>query len=167
MLFTTHLATAVLAALVGGPASSSATPLARRDTTPTCQVQYPQAIGFPINYNISVSRPNAAGFQLPRDAIGCQLSMEFPAGYASISSEGTNVIQILDQMTNNVVAPSVTVQASSSEDTHTVVASGLPCATLMAYSLQLPATEGANAYVAFSEITAAGLVLEYNCTSSP
>ena len=91
------IASALLSsALLTSAAPTASATLERR----ACSVAYPRSIGFPINFDIhqdaggknSVS--NALTFNnVPAGSYGCQLEVNFPAGYP-ITSSGASAINI-------------------------------------------------------------------------
>jgi hypothetical protein len=159
----------VAVALLSTSFLASATPiiptsLERR----ACQVAYPRAIGFPINFDIHQdagglnSVPNALTFtNVPAGSYGCQLEVNFPAGYP-ITSSGASAVNIFSTLGNSkTLFGTVTLQSSPAAATKVVVNSAT-CGTSMTYSIEIASKTEAGR-VAFADTQAAGFTMTYNC----
>jgi hypothetical protein len=159
------LATALLSsALLTSAAPTTSSTLERR----ACQVAYPRSIGFPINYDVhqdanrANSRYNALSFtNVPAGSYGCQLEVNFPAGYP-ITSSGASAINVfvLNDGKESLFG-TVTLQSSPIAPTKFVVNSA-ECKTTMNYKLQI-ASETEAGRVAFADTKDAGFTMTYNC----
>jgi hypothetical protein len=159
-----QVTTLLLGALTAA-ASVSAGPITAR----SCQVQYPNSLGFPINFNISktinppTERPNAIAFTLPPNAPGpCSLVARFPAGYP-IQQAGASAINVFAQDGPAPGALVGTITFSSDPNVETVrTINSFACRTTMGFELEI-ASDEQDGFVAFSEVLGAGLMMEYGC----
>ncbi|KAI1140538.1 hypothetical protein F5Y05DRAFT_321059 [Hypoxylon sp. FL0543] len=139
MRFTTIAATVIAAA-----ASASA----------ACLEQAPSALGFPINFDITPSRPNTISFQIPPNSAGpCQLVAKFPDGYP-ITSTGSDLVNVvaLDGPAQGALVGSLRFRPG----TKTFVNS-FACRDVMTYELEIAQGTGE---VKFSEVQGAGLFMD-------
>lgn len=160
---------AVASALMSSALLTNAAP-----TTPSlltrraCQVAYPQSIGFPINYNIhqDVGGANAVSNALtfsnvPAGSYGCQLEVNFPAGYP-ITSSGASAINIYSTSGGSqTLFGTVMLQSSPVSPTRFVVNSA-QCSPSMSYKLSIASQSEAGS-VAFADTLDAGFTMTYNC----
>jgi hypothetical protein len=159
------IATALLSsAILTNAAPTTSSTLERR----ACQVAYPRAIGFPINYDIhqdanrANERVNNLSFNnVPAGSYGCQLEVNFPAGYP-ITSSGASAINIfaLDNDKSTLFG-TVTLQSSPVAPTKFVINSA-ECKPLMSYKIQI-ASDTQAGQVAFADTQDAGFTMTYNC----
>ncbi|KAF1851783.1 uncharacterized protein K460DRAFT_325001 [Cucurbitaria berberidis CBS 394.84] len=164
MYFT--LATALLSTsiLVSAAPTTSSAPLERR----ACSVAYPRSIGFPINFDIHQdaggvnSVPNALTFNnVPAGSYGCQLEVNFPAGYP-ITSSGASAVNIFATSGDSeTLFGTVTLQSSPVAPTKFIINSAT-CSTLMTYKIKI-ASETEAGRVAFADTKDAGFTMTYNC----
>ncbi|KAH7361242.1 hypothetical protein BKA66DRAFT_444809 [Pyrenochaeta sp. MPI-SDFR-AT-0127] len=159
------LASALMStALLASAAPTSSAPLERR----ACSVAYPQAIGFPINFDIHQDAgganpvSNALTFNnIPAGSYGCQLEVNFPAGYP-ITSSGSSAVNIYSYNGNSqTLFGTVTLQSSPVAPTKFVINSAT-CSTSMTYKIAI-ASETEAGRVAFADTKDAGFTMTYNC----
>lgn len=159
------IATALLStSLLASAAPTSSTSLERR----ACSVAYPQAIGFPINFDIhqdaggANSVSNALTFSnIPAGSYGCQLEVNFPAGYP-ITSSGASAVNIFSYTGDSeTLFGTVTLQSSPVAPTKFVINSAT-CSALMTYKIEI-ASETEAGRVAFADTQDAGFTMTYNC----
>ncbi|KAH8730514.1 hypothetical protein GQ44DRAFT_445812 [Phaeosphaeriaceae sp. PMI808] len=157
------------AALLSSAVLTSAAP-----TTPStlerraCQVAYPQSIGFPINYDIhqdaggANSVSNALTFNnVPAGSYGCQLEVNFPAGYP-ITSSGSSAINIFATSgSSTILFGTVTLQSSPVAPSKFVINSA-QCSSSMTYRMEIASKTNAGR-VAFADTKDAGFTMTYNC----
>jgi hypothetical protein len=157
------VATILSSALLASAAPTTVSePLERRG----CQVAYPESIGFPINYSISQGPgasnkvDNAHGFNtIPAGSYGCQLEVNFPAGYP-ITSSGNSQVYVFNTATGAQVG---TVNfASSPVQATKYVINSFTCEASMNYRLSIGSTTDAGS-VAFADTIDAGITMTYNC----
>jgi hypothetical protein len=154
----------IATALLSTSLLTTAVPLERR----TCQVAYPQSIGFPINFDIHQdagglnSVPNALTFtNVPASSYGCQLEVNFPAGYP-ITSSGASAVNIYATSGGSETLFG-TVSLKSSPDAATkIVVNSATCSTVMTYRIEI-ASETEAGRVAFADTQAAGFTMVYDC----
>jgi hypothetical protein len=150
------LATALLSSIAFTNAAPAAAPLNAR----TCPTQYPESIGFPINYSISQSAgatnkvDAAVSFSIPPNSYGCTLRSDFPAGYP-ITSTGNSQVYVFDS--NNSQVGTITFGSPQSQ-----VINSFACQPQMTYRLSIGSQEQAGS-VAFAETLGAGLTMTYDC----
>jgi hypothetical protein len=161
MQFTT-LATVLLSSLL--LTSAAPTALSPR----ACQTAYPASLGFPINYDIHQdagglnARANALTFSnVPAGSYGCQLEVNFPAGYP-ITSSGASAINIfaLNEGGTSLFG-TVTLQSSVDRATKVVINSA-QCKAIMGYEIRI-ASQTEAGRVAFADTAEAGFTMKYNC----
>ena len=156
-----QFSTVLLAALTSALASAApTTSLPKR----SCAVQYPNALGFPININLA---KNAAvditadlGFTIPNGVVGpCSLVVQFPANYP-ISASGDSQVNFkaIDGPAPGALVGTYTFQKSADAVFATI--NSFACRPNFDFELELAGAEGA---VSFSEIEGAGLYMTYNC----
>jgi hypothetical protein len=154
---------ASFASLVAAAPTSS--PLDRR----ACSVSYPQSIGFPINYHIQqdANRANAVEpivtfSNIPAGSYGCQLEVNFPAGYP-IQSSGSTSVNVYSESGDSKGSLFGTVTFASSPVAPTkFVINSAKCDTLMSYKLAI-ASDTLPGSVSFADTKDAGLTMTYNC----
>ncbi|KAF2689300.1 hypothetical protein K458DRAFT_413597 [Lentithecium fluviatile CBS 122367] len=162
--FTTAVALLSTSLLTSAAPTASA-PLDRR----ACSVAYPQAIGFPINFDIhqdaggANKNYNALTFSnIPAGSYGCQLEANFPAGYP-ITSSGNSQVNIYSVSGDNGGSLFGTVTFASSPVAPTkFIINSAKCETLMTYRMEI-ASEDQAGRVAFADTKDAGLTMTYNC----
>lgn len=163
MLFT--LAAALLStSLLASAAPTTSAPLDRR----ACSVAYPRSIGFPINFDIhqdaggANSVSNALTFNnVPAGSYGCQLEVNFPAGYP-ITSSGASAVNIYSVSGDSeTLFGTVTLQSSPVAPTKFVINSAT-CSSLMTYKIEI-ASDTEAGRVAFADRIDAGFTMTYNC----
>ncbi|ORY07909.1 hypothetical protein BCR34DRAFT_15536 [Clohesyomyces aquaticus] len=155
------VAAALLSTSLLSSAAPTSTPLERR----ACSVAYPRSIGFPINYEIkqdanranSVS-PFIAFDNIPAGSYGCQLEVNFPAGYP-IQSSGNSRVNVFDA--DNKLFGTVNFVSSPVAPTKFVVNSAV-CKPSMQYRMVIASDTDAGR-VAFADTKDAGLTITYNC----
>ncbi|OTB08974.1 hypothetical protein M426DRAFT_7006 [Hypoxylon sp. CI-4A] len=128
---------------------------ATQAATTACFEQAPSALGFPINFDITPTRPNAISFLVGAEHTGpCTLVAKFPAGYP-ITSTGSDLVNVtaLDGPAQGALVGALRFRA----DGTTTVINSFVCADVMAYELAIAQGEGE---VRFSEIQGAGLFME-------
>jgi hypothetical protein len=133
-----------------------------------CQTAYPSSIGFPINYDIHQDanganpRVDALTFSnIPAGSYGCQLEVDFPAGYP-IASSGASAINIfaLNEGTVSLFG-TVTLQSSADRATKVVINSAA-CKRTMGYEIRIASGTEAGR-VAFADTLDAGFTMKYDC----
>ncbi|KAF2257356.1 hypothetical protein BU26DRAFT_558748 [Trematosphaeria pertusa] len=163
--FTTAVALLSTSLLTTAAPTASSAPLERR----ACSVAYPQSIGFPINYDIHQDAggankvPNAITFSnIPAGSYGCQMEVNFPAGYP-ITSSGNSQVNIY--ATSGTAPGSLfgTVNFASSPVAPTkFVVNSATCDTTMSYRMEIASADQAGR-VAFADTKDAGITMTYNC----
>ena len=157
--------TAILATALTAAATVSAGPVKRV----TCQIQYPQAIGFPINYNVSktinppTERVDAVTFQVPPNAPGpCSLVASFPAGFP-IQQSGASQVNFFATTGSAAgrIVGTITFESDSDEPVFRTINS-FACEPVMGYEMRI-ASDSEDGFVAFSEVQGAGLQMLYGC----
>jgi hypothetical protein len=154
----------IASALLSTSLLANAAPLERR----ACQVAYPRSIGFPINFDIHQdagglnSVPNALTFtNVPAGSYGCQLEVNFPAGYP-ITSSGASAVNIYATSGGSeTLFGTVKLQSNPTAATKVVVNSAT-CSTTMTYRIEIASKTEAGR-VAFADTQAAGFTMAYNC----
>ncbi|KAF2830069.1 hypothetical protein CC86DRAFT_379543 [Ophiobolus disseminans] len=144
--------------------SAATTTLERR----ACSVAYPQSIGFPINFDIhqdaggANSVSNALTFSnIPAGSYGCQLEVNFPAGYP-ITSSGASAINVVSTAGGgDSLFGTLTLQSSPIAPTKFVINSA-QCSALLSYRLEI-ASDTEAGRVAFADTKDAGFTVTYNC----
>lgn len=134
----------------------------------SCSLAYPQSIGFPIHYQISQSAggankiPNAMTFSnIPAGSYGCQLEVNFPAGY-SINSTGNSQINVWTTTGGpRALFGTVTLSSSPVAPTKFVINSAT-CENTMGYTLEI-ASQDQEGSVSFLDTKDAGFTMVYNC----
>lgn len=134
-----------------------------------CSVAYPQSIGFPINYEIKqdANRANAVEpfvtfNNIPAGSYGCQLEVNFPAGYPIQSSGSTSVnVWAESGASKGSLFGTVTFTSSPVASTKYVINSA-KCESLMSYKLAI-ASDTLPGRVAFADTKDAGITMTYNC----
>jgi hypothetical protein len=108
------------------------------------------------------SVPNTLTFtNVPAGSYGCQLEVNFPAGYP-ITSSGASAVNIFSITGNSkTLFGTVTLQSSPTEAKKVVINSAT-CSTSMAYSIEIASKTEAGR-VAFADTQAAGFTMAYNC----
>lgn len=154
------------AAFIGiAAAAPTSAPLERR----ACSVAYPESIGFPINYEIkqdagktNVVAPSVNFNNVPAGSYGCQLEVNFPAGYP-IQSSGSSAVNVwsIPSEGNRFLFGTVNFASSPVAPTKYVINSAT-CAPLMSYQLEI-ASDSLPGRVAFADTIDAGITISYNC----
>ncbi|KAF1997917.1 hypothetical protein P154DRAFT_524456 [Amniculicola lignicola CBS 123094] len=138
-------------------------------TQRACSIAYPESIGFPINYSISQEagatnkHDNFVSFNsVPAGSYGCQLEVNFPAGYP-ITSSGASRVNVYTASGPNSGSLFGTVDFVSSPVARTkFVINSAQCAPTMSYRLSIASEELAGS-VAFADTKEAGITMTYNC----
>lgn len=134
-----------------------------------CSTAYPATIGFPINYSISQDagatnkHDNLVSFtSVPAGSYGCQLEVNFPAGYP-ITSSGNSQVYVFaeDGPSKGSQVGTVTFASSPVAPTKYIINS-FQCATTMSYRLSIGSQTDAGS-VAFAGTQDAGFTMTYNC----
>ncbi|KAF2190401.1 hypothetical protein K469DRAFT_453168, partial [Zopfia rhizophila CBS 207.26] len=99
---------------------------------------------------------------IPADVYGCQLEVNFPAGYL-ITSSGNNQVNIYHESGDDKgkLFGMITFASSSLFPTKFVVNND-KCSTLMSYKMSIASTTQAGR-VSFADTKVAGLTMTYNC----
>ncbi|KAL5116059.1 hypothetical protein ACEQ8H_006071 [Pleosporales sp. CAS-2024a] len=133
-----------------------------------CQVSYPAALGFPINYNIhqgangANAQVNALTFSnIPPNSYGCTLQVLFPANYP-IASSGSSAINVIATSTGAQETLFGTLTLKSGPQPTKLTVNSAVCSRGMSYRLEIASKTEAGS-VAFSETLGAGFVMTYNC----
>lgn len=157
---------AVITAFIGiVTAAPTSAPLERR----ACSVAYPRSIGFPINYEIkqdagktNVIEPIVYFDNIPAGSYGCQLEVNFPAGYP-IQSSGSTAINVWSESGDSKGSLFGTVTFNSSPVAPTkYVVNSARCDAPLSYRLSI-ASDTLPGRVAFADTLDAGLTVTYNC----
>jgi len=140
---------------------ASALPAASAPMVPrSCQVSYPNSIGFPINYAISQDAgavnkvDDTVSFNIPAGSYGCSLVANFPSGYP-ITSSGNSQVYVYDSNNNQVGTVTFVSPMSATINS-------FACQPVMTYRLSIGSASDAGS-VAFADTLAAGLTMTYNC----
>lgn len=159
------LATLLLGLAAAAPTSSPES-LERR----ACSRAYPRAASYPINIVVSqeTNKKNAVSptilfNTIPVGSYGCQLEVNFPAGYP-IQSSGASQVNVFTVDQNNVkknLFGTVTFASSPVAPTKYVINSA-KCESAMRYKLEI-ASDTLPGKVAFASSKTAGLSMTYNC----
>jgi len=166
MQYFTIAATILSASLMANAApTTSSAPLERR----ACSVAYPESIGFPINYDIhqdanrANSREAFVNFNsVPAGSYGCQLEVNFPAGYP-IQNSGNSLVNVYAVKPDNTQTLFGTVRFQSSPVAPTkYVINSAACAQTMNYKMAIASDKDAGR-VAFADVINAGITMTYNC----
>ncbi|KAH7116821.1 hypothetical protein B0J11DRAFT_101645 [Dendryphion nanum] len=146
-------------------AAPTSAPLERR----ACSVAYPRTIGFPINYVIKQDAGKTNSVEpvinfdnIPAGAYGCQLEVNFPAGYP-IQSSGSTSVNVWSESgaSKGSLFGTVTFTSSPVAPTKYVINSAT-CASLLSYRLSI-ASDTLPGSVAFADTKEAGITVTYNC----
>ncbi|KAF2464819.1 uncharacterized protein BDR25DRAFT_318818 [Lindgomyces ingoldianus] len=159
------VAAAIMSTALFASAAPTSTPLERR----ACSVAYPQSIGFPINYDIHQDagktnvRDDFISFtNIPAGSYGCQLEVNFPAGY-TIESSGNSKVNIFTEYGANKGSLFGTVEFASSPVAPTkYIINSATCESVMTYRMSI-ASDCDAGRVAFADTKDAGLTMTYNC----
>jgi len=150
-------------------ASAAPTPADSTLNTRACSVAYPESIGFPINYSISQEaggankRDDAISFNsIPAGSYGCQLEVNFPAGYTITSSGNSQVYVYAESGPSKGQQVGTVTFASSPVAATKFVINSFTCAPTMSYSMSIGSETDAGS-VAFADTKDAGITMTYNC----
>ncbi|EON95599.1 hypothetical protein UCRPA7_8913 [Phaeoacremonium minimum UCRPA7] len=152
--------TTIVLSVLSAAAAVSAAPAQQQKRA--CEVKYPNALGFPINFHISKDAtsnvPNDISFTIPANARGpCSLVYQFPVG-TPITTTGNPALNIkaLDGPATGSIVGTATFVADG--QLHTI--NSFACRTTMGFELSIAGEAGS---VNFSEVQGTGLWMTYNC----
>ncbi|KAF2810429.1 uncharacterized protein BDZ99DRAFT_520499 [Mytilinidion resinicola] len=158
----------IASAILGSALLASAAPTPADLNARACSVAYPQSIGFPINYSISQDagaankRDDAITFDnIPAGSYGCQLEVNFPAGYPITSSGNSQVYFWSGTGASKEQVGTVNFASSPVAATKFVINS-FTCAPTMSYTMSIGSETDAGS-VAFADTKDAGITMTYNC----
>ncbi|KAL7623242.1 hypothetical protein AAE478_006923 [Parahypoxylon ruwenzoriense] len=122
----------------------------------SCVSQPPSAIGFPINFDITPSRPNTVTFQIPggSSATGpCALVARFPPGYP-VTSTGSDLVDVtaLDGPAQGALVGSLRFRAGEERTVNSFA-----CRDTFTFELSIAQGDGE---VAFAQTLDAGLFID-------
>jgi len=152
-----HLSAVFVAAAAAAAASASPTP-ARR----ACGLQYPEALGFPISFDITSGSPAAISFEIPPGASGpCSLVTQFPAGYP-IAATGNPLVNFvaLDGPAAGAVVGTTTLGPNPWNADGLTTINSFDCSAVLSFQMEIAEGEGS---VAFHEVEGAGIMMTYGC----
>ncbi|KAH8671159.1 hypothetical protein BX600DRAFT_458459 [Xylariales sp. PMI_506] len=157
MYFSTYLPV-LTAAAAGLSAALPHIPAPIAAPRAVCQELAPQAIGLPINYNVTNTVHPAVQFVFPGTTAGpgpCTLVAKFPAG-TPIRSSGNDLVNVVS-VGGGAIVGTLRFTSAPNVDTLTTINS-FACEDVMAYQLEISGDQ--EGWVYFQETTDAGLFME-------